>query len=219
VAFADRLSGRFDSRWQEVLRLDERVRRHVYVNSGLVVLPRDPGLQLLHRIDECTRFADVERSLFGSGTPDDPLYFLDQDILNALLGSEFTADDLDVLPHRLAPHPPFTGVRIDDSRTLACSYANGDRPYVLHHIQRKPWLSSTRANVYSRMLPRLLLEPDVPIRLSSSDVPLRIQSGTRGGLARRADSVREGFTQVRRSIGLRRDVWRTSHGAAMPPTS
>lgn len=215
VAFADRLSGRFDSRWQDILRLDRPVRRHVYLNSGLVVLPRDAGLRLLRRLDECTEFADTERSLFGSGSPHDPLYFLDQDILNALLGAEFASDDVHVLPHRLAPHPPFAGIRIDDRRTLACSYANGDRPYVLHHIQRKPWLSAMSSNVYSRLLPRLLLDPDVRIRLSPSDVPLRVQNGPRAGLARRVDSVLDAVTQARRTLGLRRG----SVAGAAPPTS
>ena len=203
VAFADRLD-RYDPRWQEMLHLDRPVRRQPYINSGLIVLPRDPGLRLLRRLEECEPYADVERSLFGSGTSDYPLYFLDQDILNALLGAEFAAEDVDVLPHRLAPHPRFNGVAVADRRRILCTYPDGEQPFVLHHIQRKPWLARVPASVYSVLLPRLLLEPDVALRLKPSDLPMRLRSGRAGGVARRGITLAFAVTSGRRRLGIRR---------------
>jgi hypothetical protein len=204
VAFADRLSGRYDTRWQQALELERPPRRQIYINTGFLLLPREIGLRLLNRLRDCAPLADVDRSLYGHGKPEDALYFLDQDILNALLASEFPPQDLEVLPHRLAPHPPFKGIRIQDEATLDCAYSNGEQPYLLHHIQRKPWLSSVPANAYSRLLPRLLIEPDLALQLNPAELPLRIRRGTLGRLARQGGALAEGFARGRRYIGIRR---------------
>jgi hypothetical protein len=90
------------------------------------------------------------------------------------------------LPNRLAPNQPFRGLRILDEGTLRCSYDDGIEPYVLHHLARKPWLEIAYHGAYSRLLRRLLLADDVAIRVEPSELPLRLRTGPRARLARRA---------------------------------
>ncbi len=141
VGFADRLEDRFDRRWSELLGLGAPVVR-TYVNSGFLALPGDPGRRLLADLGDKARLVDPARSMIGAGSALDPFYFLDQDVLNALLATR--PDGLVALESRLAPHPPFQGVRLRDPSSLDCAYDDGERPFALHHIQAKPWLEPLR---------------------------------------------------------------------------
>jgi hypothetical protein len=147
---------------------------------------------------------DVERSLFGRGVPTDPFYFLDQDILNALLASEFADDAVEALDHRLAPHPPFGDVRIEDEATLRCTIDGGVQPFLLHHIQRKPWLAPLPETPYSKLLSRLLLSDDVRIPVSPNEVPLRLRHGKLASVERRRVAWATSVRRTRRRLGLRR---------------
>ena len=53
-----------------------------------------------------------------------------------------------------------------------------------HHFDRKPWVARLRSNVYSRLLTRLLLAPDVPIRLPAEQLPPRLRTGAAADAAR-----------------------------------
>ena len=88
------------------------------------------------------------------------------------------------LDARLAPIPPFAGVRLLEPQGLRCAYRDGARPYLLHHASRKPWLVRMRSNVYSRLLTRLLLAPDVALRLDPGELPLVLRTGSAAGAAR-----------------------------------
>jgi lipopolysaccharide biosynthesis glycosyltransferase len=214
VAFADPLSDRFDLRWGKLLGLGEP-RRQQYVNSGIVGMPRELGTEILELFRAVAPRVDVTRSMAGCGRPEEPFYFLDQDVLNVILATRIAADRLVALEHALAPHPPFRGVHLRDPATLDCVYPDGAQPLALHHIQRKPWLALLPSSVYSRLLPRLLLAPDLPVRVEPLDVPLRLRTGLLASLARcRAGTVASlrrlrARAHVRRrlaAIGLQRAV-------------
>lgn len=188
VAFADKVAHRFDERWSQLLGLGP-LRRQPYVNSGLVVAERDLGATLLQQVAVGCEQVDVSRTCLANGSPDYPFYYLDQDVLNALLAT-YAVEKLELLEHRFAPFPPFAGVRVLDEAALRCSYQDGGEPFALHHIARKPWIAATRWNIYSRLLARLLLGEDVVLRLRRDEVPLRLQTGRIAWLdKRRSDTV------------------------------
>jgi hypothetical protein len=190
VAFTNDQSGRRFAEWGPLLGLPVP-RRQPYVASGHLFVPA-ARRGFLERYHELQLGLDRSQTLLANDelhvrvTPDDPLYYPDMDVLNALLASEVDAEHLLAVDYRLAPHAPFAGVTLVDERTLACAYADGVAPFVLHHVLRKPWLAPTAPNVYSRLLPRLLLGDDVELRLDPRDLPLRLR---RGPLAR-ADARR-----------------------------
>ena len=173
----------FVAEWGELLDLGP-IRRQPYVSSGLVALGGAEGTEVLRLLDDRQGRVDVEQGIFGRRVPGYAFMFPEQDVLNAILWSRLDPDDLTVLEHRLAPVPPFSGLRIASGATLRCAYADGEAPYVLHHIARKPWLARMRSSVYSRLLTRLLLGDDVALRLDPHEVPLRLRTGPAARAAR-----------------------------------
>jgi hypothetical protein len=194
VVFADPVAHRFDSRWEALLELPP-LRRQPYINSGLVVLPAQPGRRVLEAMALGKTRVDFGESRFAGGQPSNPFYYVDQDLLNAVLASLLSEDELEILETRLAPHPPFAGIRLDDAATV---------PYVLHHIDRKPWLAATRSNLYTEILPRFLLADDVTLRLESRRVPLRFRDGPLSALERIRIEAAALAHQQRGKLGLRR---------------
>jgi hypothetical protein len=222
VAFTDRIADRFDERWSELLGLGY-VRRQPYVNSGLIVAERAIGETALEQVAAGCAQVDMEQTLIANGPSDYPFFYPDQDILNAVLGT-FRPEQVEILDHRLAPVPPFLGLRVVDETTLRCTYEDGLEPYVLHHVLEKPWSSLTRWNIYSLLLARLLLEPDVPLTLAPREVPLRLRRGTIAWLEkRRSDGVsslvgmRDRRRRRRQLAGLGRG--RNQPDGAPPPTT
>lgn len=183
IAFADAIAGRFDTRWPELLGLAS-LRRQSYVNAGLIVAEREVGRTLLEQVAAGAERVDVERTFIANGSSDDPFYYLDQDLVNAYLGT-FPADQLELLEHRLAPFPPFANVGLVDEAALHCAYEDGVEPFVLHHIKQKPWLGATRWNLYTHLLGRVLLGQDVALRLGREEIPLRLHGGLAGWLDNR----------------------------------
>ena len=203
VAFADALD-RFAPEWQTLLGLPE-LRRQTYFNSGILVLSRRVAEPMLTSILETGENADLARSMVTPGMdPGYPLYFLDQDIANAVSSSLLPPGTLRVLEHRLTPHPPFSGVALLDAARLECAYPDGLRPFALHHIQTKPWLTDVVPTVYSQLLPRLLLAEDVAIRLRPEMLPLRLRTGFAAEVARRHSATVARLRRARGTIGVRR---------------
>jgi hypothetical protein len=189
VAFVDKPPNddRFFSEWAPALGLQE-LRRQPYVNAGQLLVPDALQRTLLPAWNAGLGLVDVSRSWHGRGRLTDPFYFGDQDVLNAILAGTLEASQITILDHRLAPHPPFPGLRLTSSDELRCSYRDGKQPFLLHHTLAKPWLKATRTNAYSLLLPRLLLAPDVALRLEPEDLPLRLREGRLPALDRlRAD--------------------------------
>ncbi|MGH2925621.1 MAG: hypothetical protein ACRDK1_06565 [Solirubrobacterales bacterium] len=180
---------RFVPEWGELLGLGE-VRRQPYVSSGLVFLGDPLGREILTAMGELQGRVDFDRSFWRGNDPDYPFLYGDQDVLNAILASgRVEGHLLDPLPNRLVPNPPFEGVRIEDRQALRCAHSDGTELYALHNFYRKPWLVRTRSNPYSRLMTRVLLEPDVQIRLDRSELPLRLRDGMAATLARLAVDV------------------------------
>lgn len=182
VAAKDRME-RFRPDWGEVLDLGP-LRRVPYLSSGLVALGGDLGREVLDLVDERLPQIDFERSHFGSDDPGYALRYLDQDVLNAVIAARVAREQLEVLDPRLAPVPPFRGLRVDE-RTLRCAFSDGTEPYVIHHFIVKPWLEPIFHGIYSRLLARLLLGDDVAIRVPREEVPLRMREGLRALVERR----------------------------------
>jgi hypothetical protein len=203
VAFTDPVAQRSYEEWSSLLELPP-VRRQPYVNAGVLAVGEKLGRQLLPIVVEGTRKLDIERSQHGGGSAEEPFYFYDQDVLNAVLASEAPPEVLVVLPHRLAPHPPFPGLELVDRQVLRCRYSDGTEPFVLHHVLAKPWLRSTRRSIYEVLLRRVLHGNDVPLPIDPAELPLRLREGPLASLDRaRADLAARARAQ-RGRLGLRR---------------
>ena len=191
---------RFVPEWGELLDLGE-ARPGPYVSSGLVLAGGEAGARLLDaagRPPGGRRYrphdlrhgrGGLRLPLPGAGRPQrDP----------RARGS--SPSDQDALENRLAPNPPFAGVRLADEGAVRVRYDDGTEPYVLHHFHRKPWLDPIYHGLYSRLLARLLLGPGIALRVDPEEVPLRMRSGARA----RVERARVDATDVFRRKVLRR---------------
>jgi hypothetical protein len=192
---------RFFPEW--ATRLDLGVlRRRPYLNAGLFFVPSPLDDRLLRHWLACQEKIDYGRTRYGAAGMSDPFYFADQDVVNALFSAELRDEEIVCMEHRWAPHTPFRDIRIVDDLGLACEYADGTQPYLLHHTLAKPWLQATVPNAYSRLLPRVLLAPDVALRLSPQDLPLRLRTGPLANGARFSSGLQAHVRRaVRRQIG------------------
>ena len=110
-------------------------------------------------------------------------------MLNAILCTSVEPDRVVTLEKRLAPTPPFRGLRVTGADRLRSAYDDGTEPYVIHQFVRKPWLEPMYHGIYSQLLNRLWLAPDVPVRLPESEIPLRMRNGLVARLERRRVDV------------------------------
>jgi hypothetical protein len=175
---------RFFPEWSTMLGLGS-LRPQPYLNAGQLVIPASLSDRLLDPWKEGLAKVDPRRTWLQKGRLSEPFYFGDQDVVNAILAARFESDEIALLEHRLAPHPPFPVLRLVDRERLLCRYPDGVRPFLLHHTQAKPWLKTTRLSLYASLLPRLLLAPDVAVRLAPEQLPLRLREGWLAGADRR----------------------------------
>ena len=171
--------------WGELLDLGPQRRRR-YVNSGLVLLGGDTREEVLRLLEDRQRRVDVERTVGGRGDLGYPFVYPEQDVLNAILQTRVDAARVESLPNRLAPNPPYRGLRIDDLAAIRCAHRDGTQPYVLHQFGRKPWLEATYHGIYPRLLARALLGPGLAIEVPEEMVPVRLRSGPRALVERTA---------------------------------
>jgi hypothetical protein len=184
VAFRNH-ADRFVPEWGPLLGLGE-IEQRPYLCSGFLAAARPTGEEVLGLLDDRQGRVDLSRSYFGSHDDDYPLLYADQDVLNAVLAARVAADRVEALDAKLAPMVPFDGLRLEDPETLACAFADGTRPYVVHHsLSPKPWQRPAPEGVYSRLLRRLLRGSDVAVRLPRASIPPTLRSGPRGTIARR----------------------------------
>ena len=175
--------------WGELLGLGE-LRRQPYVSSGLVFAGRPLGERVLGLMDELQDKVDFDNTFWRANVADYPFLYGDQDVFNAILASPALGrDELVALPNSLNPNPPFSGLRVADAARLRVVGGDGTQPYALHNFYRKPWLARTRSNQYSRLLTRLLLAEDVPLRLDPELLPLRLRTGALAQCARHVVDV------------------------------
>jgi hypothetical protein len=178
VVFPNDIPNRFFREWSH-LGLGTP-RSQTYVNSGHLLVPHTFRDAVLQQLATHAASVDVRRTFVGIGHPSDPFYYLDQDVLNAILATAITPDAIDVVDAGLVAYAPFNGLQCDP-RTLRCHNGAGNQPYLLHHILRKPWLSPMPESAYSILLRRLLNGDDVAVRVPAHLIPLRLR---RGRLAR-----------------------------------
>jgi len=167
---------RFVERWGELLELGS-IQRRPYVSSGLVLLGGEEGAEVLELLDDRQRLADVARGYYGANDSSYPFLYPEQDVLNAILCSRPKGELTVRLPHRLAPAPPYPGLRVLDAGERRCAYDDGTEPFLLHQIVRKPWLEPAYHGPYSRLLARVLLADDAPVPVAADELPLRMRDG------------------------------------------
>jgi hypothetical protein len=180
------------------------VTAHPYVNAGFLALPGDLAPLLVQRAGEVQDQVARRRAPgFGDGSANDPFRHPEQDALNPVLAANVPSARMTVLEHALAPFQPWEKVELEDAVSLRCRGADGQQPYLLHHVDHKPWLKAMPASVYATLLPRLLYADDVTLRLDPAELPLRLRRGRRSGAWRwtsaRAAGVRvmlEGWRTV-----------------------
>jgi hypothetical protein len=188
VTVADHVPDRYFAEWAELLDLDG-VNRRTYLNAGLFLLPGELGTRILARAQAALARVDMDRSMLGCGTESYPFCFLEQDVFNAVVSAFTEPSQMLTLELRLAPAPPFRGVRVMDEARLRCCHADGAEPFALHCWGEKPWLVSMRANAYSRLLTRLLLDPAAAVPVEASRLPLRLRNGALAACTRKGDDV------------------------------
>jgi hypothetical protein len=194
---------RFVPEWSSLLGLPP-LQRNPYFNAGLLFIPHSIGSRFIEQWIEAQERAALGQFRFEkAGTvATDPLAFGDQDVCNAIASTYLEPGQIRLVENRLAPMVPFSGIRLIDKRGLVCSFRDGARPYLLHHISRKPWLQPTTTNVYTRLLPRVLLGPDVAVRLEPDTVPLRLREGWLALVDRGRASMQASIrTSARRQLG------------------
>jgi hypothetical protein len=189
VAFRNNMD-RFVPEWGELLDLGE-VRRHPYLSFAAVFMDGSLGASILEAIAERQARIDFDRGYWGRHDASYALLYADQDVFNATLGARVDPGRIVALDDRLAPTPPFSGLRVIDEASLRCAHADGLEPYVVHHYIVKPWLQPTHHGVYSRLLRRLLLGPDVTVKVPSREIPLRMRAGPLAYLDRKRVNAAE----------------------------
>ncbi len=213
---------RFVPEWGELLDLGP-IRRGPYVSSGLVFLGGEAGRETLRLMNELQ--PRVERLVAGnSGTTsgDYAFFALDQDVLNAILSGPVHPGDLLALDHRLAPDLPFEGLKLS-ADGAGCAYPDGSEPYVVHNLEltplprldrpgAKPWLERRPSSVYSRLLTRYLLGPNLAIEVPPGDVPPWLREGIAARFVRAPVDIRHRLRSYLRQHLPQRIVRRVDAG-------
>jgi hypothetical protein len=203
LVFADPLWHRFDEAWGQLLGLGP-LRRGTYFNSGVIALPARRTAELLQIVAKAQGRIDTDKTWINDGPPDYAFRFGDQDVWNAVFAARLAPNELLVFEQRLAVHPPFPLLRLHDEQTLDCRYPDGAVPFFLHHVGEKPWSAQTRPNIYSKLLPRLLLSDDLALRLDPHDVPWRLRGRAAGKAGRTYAATSASLYGMRGRLGLRR---------------
>lgn len=216
VGFENETDRYFEREWGTALG-SGALRRGPYLSSSALIMAARTAREILPVVADLQRSLDQGQTWLSGGERSDPFFFADQDLINAVALDRLPAERVSAVPTRLAPVPPFDGLRLRDPATLRCEYSDGERPYMLHHYSRKPWLVRTRANVYSRLLTRTLLAPDVAVRVDPATLPQRLRRGVAGAVARTATDLIKIPAGVRRRLrrgpSERISAWQDRSGA------
>ena len=191
VAFRDS-QDRFVPEWGPLLG-DRPARRGPYLSSAALFASGSSGQEVLAALRDRSNLVEFELTHWRRRVPGYAFEFADQDLLNAILATEARPRPVEALAARLAPTPPFAGLRLHDAGTLRCAYGDGVEPYLIHHHVVKPWLEETHHGVYSRLLRRLLLGDDVAISVPERELPMRFRRGVRALAERGRINLRESF--------------------------
>jgi len=192
---------RFFNDWGQTLALGP-LQRRPYLANGQLWIPSSLSARVLQPCWDAQHRVDMQHTWVGTGTLVDPFYFAEMDVFNAVVAAYLEPHEVLAYDHRLAPHPPFPELAVVDKWRLLCRYPDGSQPFLLHHVLAKPWLKPTRANAYSRLLTRLLLAPDVSLRLDPELLPVRLREGwLAAGDRVRANAQATLSTETRKQVG------------------
>jgi len=186
---ADQRERRF-SEWITLFGLASNPRQQVYVNVGFLALSLPRHRPLLDRWWQACE--TIPTSIVFAGDIESPLWAGDQDALNALLMSEVPSAELMVFPESEAVFPPTAeDARVRDRALLSCEQDGQAVRFVHYAGVPKPWEAwAWRRNrrplsdVYRQLLPRVLFEPDVTLRLAPREVPPSLRPDLVGGVGR-----------------------------------
>jgi hypothetical protein len=198
MLFPDSWPDRFEPSWER-LGFGAPV-PHPYVASGQFVLHAETGREFLAIWEQGLQRLAADPELAGADLPpeENPFRFPDMDVLNALIGPAIPLDSFVLADGDSAAYPPFDGVRIVDSATLAVEGPGGSRPVILHHFLGKPWNSLVAPSVYSRLMTRLLYGADVALKVEPSRIAPALRRGATGVAARRYVVTRLWVRRTRR---------------------
>jgi hypothetical protein len=180
-AWTEAARQRWFAEWEPTLQLRAPLRREEWFHNGFVVLEMDRWPDLLERWWELNELVPADQAFKDN----QPFNAPDADSLNALLMSEIPRDALALVP---VGYEAFGGhVEIEDVESLRCSL-DGAPTRLLHYPdspkpwQRRGWLRAG-ATAYAKVMRRLLLAPDVALRLEPADVPVWLRPGPAGRIA------------------------------------
>lgn len=105
--------------------------------GGFVALGGECSIPVLRKLEELSYFVDLD---FSS-----------------------RCEQRVALDHRLAPNQPFDGLSLEAGGDR-CAYADGTRPFLVHHLATKPWQQPMPSTVFSRLV-RYLTAADLAIQL------------------------------------------------------
>ena len=169
-------SDRWFAEWSGLLALRAPLRRERGANAGFVVFSRRQVPGLLERWgaicdDLAAQATEPGEWQLSKRDRADPLWLVDQDVLNALLMSEVPSGRVTLGPDTAMPMVPdaLCETKVVDLEHLACEW-RGEPVTVLHAVGlRKPWQHAAarelRRTAYLRCLLRVLHGPDVPVRI------------------------------------------------------
>ena len=181
AAFPDRIE-RCVPEWEQIFELRKPLRSGMpYVNSGLVAFDADLHREFLGCWWQLCRELDVP----VPATIDQPTAFADQDVLNALLMSDFADAQVAIeSPSMVLGRSAFTETHVNGLKLLSCSQ-DGVTVAALHSVALpKPWSGAARfelrRDAYNQFLRRCLAADDLAIVPDPRDTPSRLRPGLRG---------------------------------------
>lgn len=184
---------RFFAEWSEPLG-GGTCEAHPYLTSGFVILRGTTGAEVASLLHEGRDAVDVERTFMGSGTPEYPFHYADQDLLNAILATRVPGERVVRIDERAVAMVPYDELTPRDAGNWG--YPDGSAPFLLHHVfEVKPWKDPLPHGVYSKALSSALFAADAPVRVPPRLVPLRLRPGAMGSLdraRRRVAGIRAG---------------------------
>jgi hypothetical protein len=211
-SYVDPSQDRWFGEWRTIFGLTRPLRRQPYAGSGFLALSTAHWPHLLQRWWELCSVIAGEGTMLAGDPETNPVYYGDQDALNALLMSEVPADAVSLLPRSSVPiWRELRRVRVVDERRLHCSH-DGAAPVLLHAAgspkvwEPRGWMHVDSRDAYGRLLARCLMASGLLLRVEPQDVPFWLRRGVRGAAVRALFSTfnRLGFTRL---LPLRRALF------------
>jgi hypothetical protein len=185
-AFPDPEYDRWFAKWQDIFGLSTAPRHQSYVCAGFVAFSVLRWPNLLEQWWNACQAINSHPTDQEGGDADGPTAQADQDALNALLMSEYPQDAVSLeLADGQVHRSDLYRVRLLDARRLTCRFRHGT-PLILHASRTpKPWQQHGAVHdAYFALLRRLLVGPDLQIRVPASMIDEFLLPGVAGWVER-----------------------------------